>query len=255
MKKIRKLIRNLKNNTEYLLIRSAVMYVTCILLITRIAMKLIEYPVYIAYKYNISLSGEEYVNLYGTYKYIFLISIIIPICAIPIVKLVNRLKKISKEGGEFYPDESQNTNSQINKSEVSQKEIQDLINSDDDNFIQEKKEEDLVGSVIQNQDNKINLLKCKNIKNHMKPITQLVIMELYNHNKDNITLDTTIELVKHIGKRKRKKFEDRNKEIAKNIIEFLKNNDIIESDDVSDDKYYFTTFGNMYMNYFSSGII
>ena len=236
------------------LLMNGIIYVMCIILITFIAKKLIEYPVAIAYKYNITLTGQEYVNLWGSYKYIFIASMIIPICAIPIVKLVNRIKKISKDGGEFYPDENQNINSQA-KSEVSKKEIQDLINSNDDSFIQEKKEEELVGSVIQNQDNKINLLKCQNIKNHMRPLTQLVTMELYNHNIDNITLEITIEHVKNIGKRRRKKFKDRNKEIAKNILDFLNNNDIIESDDVTEGKYYFTALGIIYMNYFSSGII
>lgn len=244
-------------NDIYSLLKKGIIYVSCILLITTIAKKLIEYPLLIAYKYNIVLTGEEYVNLYNTYKYIFIFTLLIPICAIPVVRLVNRLKNASKNGLEFYDDEkqNQNINSQINKEEVSQDVIQNLINSNDDKIFDEKKEEDMYDSILQDQDKKMNLLKCQNIKNHMKPLTQLVTMELYNHSKENITLEITTEFVKSIGKRKKKKFEDKNKEIAKNILEFLNNNDIIESDDMTDNKYYFTLFGNTYMNYFSSGII
>jgi hypothetical protein len=49
--------------------------------------------------------------------------------------------------------------------------------------------------------------------------------------------------------------EERYKEIAKNIMYFYINNDIIESDDLEDEKYYFTSFGNIFINYFQNGII
>lgn len=234
------------------------MYIACILLILNIAKKIIEYPVLIAYKYNIQLSGAEYSNIFKEYKFIVLGTLIISICAIPIVRLVNRLKSATKNGIEFYTgDQQQNiiNVSSIMKNSVPHRAVEDLISSDDTSCFDEKSEEDLNDVLMRNQDEQLELLKCQNIKNNMKPLTASVTRELYYNYKSNITYEITIEYVKNIRKHKRKKDEEKNKEITKNIIYFLKNNDIIESDDIEDEKYYFTSFGNKYMNYFLSGII
>lgn len=244
-----------KENRE--LFKSGILYFFCIIFIVIIAKKILEYPVMIAYKYNIKLTGEEYINMFVNYKYIFMTTLIIAIGAIPFVKLINRIKKISKDGGEFYPDEKQNTNNIVkaNGNQISGREVQDILTSNDDKIFNEPQEKAIYESAKIKQDNNTVLLKCQNIKANMKPLTQLVTRELYNHNKEEITIDITKDHVMTVGKHKGKKWEDKNKEIAKNIIAFLKNNDIIESDDMEDGKYYFTLLGRAFMNYFSSGII
>lgn len=239
------------------LIKKGLKYVLCIIFITFVAKNLIKYPVYIAYKYNIKLSGADFVNLYSNYNFMFIGTLLLAILAIPGVRLVNRLKKISKDGPEFYEyDEKQISEVTSDyKKEISNEIIIDLIKSNDECICDEKNETDMFNSILNQQNEEMNLLKCRNIKNHMKPLTIIITRELFNNRKNDITSEYVAELVKKNTKRKRKKFEERNKEITKNIIAFLKNNDIIESDDVEDEKYYFTQLGNIFMNYFSSGII
>ena len=233
---------------------SSLKYIFCMIFIIIASKNLLKYPLKLAQEYGIKLSGTEYVELYKNYTTILLGVLTIGLLAIPIVKLVNKLKKLSKEGADFY-GETQNTYNDLNKFEVQEEAVKDLINSNDDNPCDEKTESDMYDIMIQSENESYNMLKCKNIKNNMKPLTVLVTRELYNNNKTNITKDTVVEYIKNAGNRRKKKLEEKNKNIAKNIIVFLKNNDIIESDDIEEDKYYFTIFGNIFMNYFQNGII
>lgn len=100
------------------------------------------------------------------------------------------------------------------------------------------------------------LYKCKLIKDRMLPLTMEVTRELYNQCKDDITYEKALQYVKTISKyRKRKGLEDKSEKIANSIVDFLNKNGIIESDEGYEDKYYFTTFGKNYMQYFMLGII
>lgn len=246
-----------KDYKIYRLIVIGIIYLCFISLIICIAKFLIEYPVFIAYKYNITLNGEEYVNLFNSYKWMFLGVMLIAICTVPIIKLANRLKKASKDGAEFYSNEEEQntTNISTTKSEVLNDAVMDLMESNDDQSCDEKIEEEMYNTLMEDKDNQLNLLKCKNIKSHMKPLTMLVTRELYCNSKNNITFEIALNYVKNISKRNKSKQEEKSKKITKNIIDFLKNNDIIEADDVEEEKYYFTSLGNIFMNYFSSGII
>lgn len=246
-----------KNYRICRLIIIGIIYICFIGFIIYMAKNLIEYPVFIAYKYNIALSGEEYINLFNNYKWIFLGTMLIAICTIPVIKLVNRLKKASKNGAEFYSNEEEQntTNISTSKSEVLNDAVIDLMESNDDQSCDEKIEEEMYNTLMEDKDNQLNLLKCKNIKSHMKPLTMLVTRELYCNTKNNITFDIVLNYVKNISKHNKSKEEEKSKKITKNIIDFLENNDIIETDDIEEEKYYFTLLGNIFMNYFSSGII
>lgn len=235
-------------------IERSIKYVTCIIFIIIIFRWLIRYPLKLAVKYNIELSGQEYVDLYRSYGPILLGILCISVIAIPIVKLVNKLKNVSKEGAEFYED-NQYVGNGPKKIEIQDGDIKDIINSNDEKIFEEKSEENIYNKRISNCGNSINFLKSKNIKSNMKPLTVIVTMELYNNNKNNITKDIVFEYINNMKNRRKKKLEEQNKKIAKNIIEFLKNNDIIESDDIENGKYYFTPFGTTFMNYFQNGII
>lgn len=252
MKKIIKRIIKLFHE-EYSLLKNGIIYVSCIFLILHISKKLIEYPLLIAYKYNIELDGENYINLYSSYKYIFLGTLIIAVGAIPFVKLINRIKRVSKNGIEC--NEEQNTENNLYKKEIPKEAIQNLIESNDTNNFDEKSEEEMYNSILKNRNDEVNLLKYKSIKTRMKPLTALIAMELYNHSKNNIYIEIVIEYIKQKSNRNKKRMNDRNREIAENIINFLVNNDLIEADDIEEGKYYFTPFGNSFMNYFSNGII
>lgn len=230
-------------------------YGICAIIIIIAFKNLVEYSLDLAYKYNIELSGEEYVNLLKGYTPIAIGIILIALLFIPFVRLLNKLKNVSKEGASFYNDEQPDIHYTLNKPEVQIGTVKDLINSDDDKIYDEPAEEDMISKIMKSRDEQYNLIKCTNIKNNMRPLTILITRELYNNNRDNITQEIVIEHIKKTGNRKKKKMEDKNKNIAKKIIVFLKNNDIIESDDGEDEKYYFTPFGNIFMNYFQNGII
>lgn len=248
-------------NQDYKIYKSiaiGIIYIAFVSFIIQISKILIEYPIYVAYNYNISINGEQYVNLFNNYKWIFLGIIIVAICTLPIIKVANRLKKASKEGAEFYSQDEEQNITKIStgiKSEIINEAVVDLITSDDNNSCDEKREEEMYNTIIEDKDNQLNLLKCKNIKSQMKPLTMFVTRELYCNNKESITFDVVLNYVKNISKHNKSKEEEKSKKITKNIIVFLKNNDIIESDDIDDERYYFTVFGNIFMNYFSSGII
>ena len=247
-----------KDYKIYRSISTGIVYISFVNFIIYISKFLIEFPIFIAYKYNISLNGEEYANLLNNYKWIFLGIIIISVCTLPVIKLANRLKKASKDGAEFYSkDEEQNiTNiSTMAESEVIKDAVVDLITSDDNNSCDEKVEEEMYNAILEDKNNQLNLLKCRNIKSQMKPLTMFVTRELYCNNKDDITFDIVLNYVKNISKHNKTREEEKSRKITKNIIVFLKNNDIIESDDIDSDRYYFTLLGNIFMNYFSSGII
>lgn len=245
-----------KLKKEYNTLKSILIYTCCIIFIYIVSKWLIEYPIKLAYKYNIKLDGEQYVNLYSQYKFIIIGVLAIAVLSIPCVKLINRLKRVSKDGLELYEEnKQQDTYNNIDKKEVPNETVQSLINSDDEESYDEKSEEKIYISIVDNKNEELSLLKCENIKNRMKPLTVLVMRELYKNDKNNITQEKVIEYVKKIGRRNKKKLDCKNKEIAKNIIEFLKNNDIIEADDIDNDVYYFTQLGQKFMNYFINGII
>ena len=237
------------------MILKTIKYVACAIGILFFSKILLKYPLKLAEDYCIDLSGSDYVQLIKNYTVILLGVIVISVLAIPIARLVSKLKSVSKEGASFYNDEQQNTYNTLNKVEVQEDAVRDLINSDDNKIWDEKSEEDLYNRVLRSKDDTYNMLKCKNIKNNMKPLTMIVTRELYNNCRGNITAIIVTEYVKKLGNRKKKKQDEKNQIIAKNIIEFLINNDIIESDDIESEKYYFTQLGNIFMNYFQNGII
>ncbi|MBQ9658039.1 MAG: hypothetical protein IJV31_04640, partial [Clostridia bacterium] len=159
----------------------------------------------------------------------------------------------SKEGIEFDKEFQSESVGPV-KTEVQGDSVEDIINSDDERIFEEEREENIYQKRIENSEEFNNFLKCKNIKNNMKPMTVLITNELYNNTKDCITKDIVFEYICNVKNRKGKKLEEQNRQIAKNIVDFLKKNDIIESDDMKDE-YYFTPFGNIFMNYFQNGII
>ena len=235
-------------------ILKGIKHIACAIFIIKLFGYTIDYPLKLSERHNIKLEGQEYIELIKNYGILAVYIVIIGVLAMPAIKLANRLKNISKEGVAFN-DELQNTGDSLIKTEVQGETVKDLINSNDDIVFNEKSEEDMYDKVLQEKNETYNLMKCRNIKNNMKPLTMLVTRELYNNNKENITKEFIVEYIRNIGNRKKKKLEEKNKNIAENIIVFLKRNDIIESDDIEDDKYYFTHFGNIFMNYFQSGII
>ena len=81
-------------------------------------------------------------------------------------------------------------------------------------------------------------------------------MSLYNHCPKNITREIVLEYVKRENRyRIKKNTKYNNEKMTDRIIDFLKKNDIIESDDGCEDKFYFTVFGSTYMKYFITGKI
>ena len=231
-------------------------YVITILFLTKIAKNLIEFPIKVAYKYNINISGEEYFNLYGNYNKMFIYTLIIIIVALPVIKLVSRLKHASKDGLDFYEESvKQDTQKEFNNAGPQIETIKDIIKSDDKESFDEDVEEKIYKQLLSSKDDSINVYKCKNIKSIMKPLTLRVANDLYSNSRENINMDVLYNCVKRNIKRKRKMTEERYKEISENIIYFLINNDIIESDDLEEEKYYFTSFGNIFINYFQNGII
>lgn len=154
---------------------------------------------------------------------------------------------------EFYRDnEIQNADSVIARNEESfSTKIKDIVKTDDTLRDDEESEENLFCEDIDT-----NLLKCRLIKQQMLPLTMAVTRELYNQCKTNISYEKVLYYVKIMSKyRKRKGMEDKSEKIAKSILDFLNRNDIIESDEAYQDRFYFTILGNTYMNYFMNGII
>ena len=250
-----KVINNIYENFNryFDTILKGIKYILCVSFIVAIARLLVRYPLKLAYEYGIDIEGKEYVEIYKYYGYTVLGILIISILAIPAVKLANRLKNISKEGIEL-DKELQNGGSEPIKTEVQGDSVEDIINSNDERDLDEESEKNIYNRRIESSEEFNNYLKCKNIKNNMKPMTVLITNELYNNNKDCITKDIVFEYICNVKNRKGKKLEEQNRQIAKNIVDFLKKNDIIESDDMKDE-YYFTPFGNIFMNYFRNGII
>ncbi len=245
-----------KNYKIYGNIVSAIVYLFSIILVVYISRQLIEYPLALAYKYNIQLNNEQYVNLYSNYSWIFITILVIAIFAIPIMRLTHKLKKASKEGAEFYKNEDMEQNVIPTVLTTVDKEVvRDIISSDDSKECDEKIEEDLYDNILEDREKQLEYFRCKDIKSQMKPLTMMVTRELYCNNIDNIDFDIILDYVKDISGHKKTREEEKSKRITQSIITFLKNNDIIESDDLEKDKYYFTHTGKIFMNYFSSGII
>jgi len=240
-------------------IAKGIKYLITILFLSKIAKVLIEFPVKIAYKYNIELSGEEYSALYGNYNKMFIYTLIIVIVALPTIKLASRLKHASKDGFDFYEENiNQNTQKKLNNTGPQKATVQDIIKSNDNENDDENVEENMYKQLLNSTENSIIIYKCKSIKNTMKSLTLRVTNELYINCKEHINFDIVYNCVKNNVKKKKKITEERYKEIAQNILDYLINNDIIESDDmenVANEKYYFTTFGSTFINYFQSGII
>lgn len=229
-------------------------YIAFIFLVIVVFKHLLKFVLELAIQNNIKITGNEYVELMKNFGTVVVWIILIGILSRPAVKLANKIKKLSRDGVQFG-DEEQNTSKVAPKKEVQHDSVEDIINSDDENSLDEAREEHIYERRIENSENTTNYLKCKNIKENMKPLTALITRELYINSKENITKEIVFEYICNIKNRRGKKLEEQNKQIAKNIVEFLKKNDIIESDDMEDDKYYFTYFGNLFMNYFQSGII
>ena len=245
-----------KNYKIYSNIASAIIYFFSIILIIYISKQLIEYPLALAYKYHIQFSDEQYVNLFGSYSWIFIAILIIAIFAIPIMKLTHKLKKASRDGAEFYKNEDMEQNTiPTAPTRVDKEVIRDIISSDDSKECDEKVEEELYDNILEDKEKQLEYFKCKDIKSQMKPLTMMVTRELYCNNIDNIDFEIILDYVKNISGHKKTKEEEKSKRVTQSIITFLKNNDIIESDDMEKDKYYFTHTGKIFMNYFSSGII
>lgn len=245
-----------RNYKIYSRIAAAIIYFFSIVFIIYLSKQLIEYPLALAYKYHIQFSDEQYVNLYGSYSWVFIAILIIAIFAIPIMKLTHKLKKASKDGAEFYKTDDMEQNTILTTPKmVDQSVIRDIISSDDSKECDEKVEEELYDNILENREKQLEYFKCKDIKSQMKPLTMMVTRELYCNNIDNINFDIILDYVKNISGHKRTKEEEKSKKVTQSIITFLKNNDIIESDDMETDKYYFTHTGKIFMNYFSSGII
>jgi hypothetical protein len=245
-----------EHNNIIHIITKGVKYFITILFLTHIAKVLIELPVKIAYKYDIELSGDNYVTIFKNYSGIFICSIIVIIVALPAIRLIGRLKHASKDGLDFYEENiKQAVQKDVSNNAPQTETIKDIINSDDEESYDESTEENMYKQLLDNQQDYINIYKCKNIKSNMKPLTLKVTNELFNNWKDNINNDVVYDRVKSNIKKKRKITDDRYKEITENIMYFLINNDIIESDDLEYGKYYFTSFGNTFINYFQNGII
>lgn len=98
--------------------------------------------------------------------------------------------------------------------------------------------------------------KCEKIQNRMNAFTQVITYLLYRNYKNNITYDNVMLCIRTtFVYRKQKVEEDKCDILARNIIDFLNNNGIIESDEGYPDRYYFTLFGNKYIHYFMNRII
>ena len=228
-------------------------YIACIFLVIAVFKHLLKFSLELAIKNNIEITGNEYVVLMKEFGTVTVCVILMGILSRPAVKIANKIKKLSKDGVQFG-DEEQNTNKVSPKTEVQQDTVEDIIYSNDENSFDEKREEHLYARRIQSSEETNNFLKCQNIKDNMKPLTLLITMEIYNKN-DYITENVIFEIICNVKSRKKKKMEEQNMRNAKNIIEFLKRNDIIESDDMENEKYYFTPFGKTFMTYLKSGMI
>lgn len=231
-----------------------VKYLACISIVVFIFKHLLKFSLELAIKNNIKITGTDYVTLMKEFGIVVVFIILIGILSRPIVKIANKIKKISKDEIEMFGDEEQNINLVPIKIEVQKDTVEDILNSDDRIIFEEKTEENIYTRAIENGEEINNLLKCKNIKDNMKPLTAIITIKLYNNNKDNINKEIIYEYICNEKNRKRKKLEEQNRKLAQNIIEYLKKNDIIEADDI-EDKFYFTPFGNIFMNYFQKGII
>lgn len=252
---------NLKDIKIWKNIAIGIIYCFSVILIIKFGERLIRLPFTIANEYNIEVTNVDDVSkLFPTnYSTIFIGLLLIAVLALPIYFLLGRVKKFSKNGElEFRGDDEQTSNkvTLVQNQKYTENGVKDIINSNDEEKMDEPEEERLINNTVDSQDKTIIELKCQNIKNKMQPLTLEVTKELYYHHKENISFEMVLEYVKQKSKYKfRRDAVEKNEKIARKIIDFLKNNDIIEADEGYDDKYYFTILGVIFMNYFRVGII
>lgn len=229
-----------------------IIYFCSIILLSKMGAYFLELPILLTIEYNISM---EEVSLIYSNNYIWgIIAImLITVLTLPVYIALNRIKRGSKNGLEFYSEEELQNSANViekDKSKINNQ-IKDIVETDDTHNNDEEAEKEL----FIEEPNK-ELINYKLIKNRMLPLTMKVTIELYNHCRTDITYETILQYVKIISNYKRKRgTEDKSKKIAKSILDFLNKNGIIESDEGCENKYYFTIFGNTYMYYFISGII
>lgn len=238
-----------------------IVYLCSVFIIIGLGKSLIKMPFDIANEYNIKIDKTEQIIelLPDDYTIIILGVLLIAVLTVPMYFAIGRIKKISKEGGEFYKENEIQTDEKVNPqaSKVYKDSgVRDIIYSDDNIKDDDIEEERLINNSVNDRDDTISILKCENIRSRMLPITREITRELYNHCKKNITRDIVLEFVKKENRyRMRNSSKYNNEKMADSIIDFLKKNDIIESDDGCEDKFYFTIFGEKYMKYFVTGKI
>lgn len=238
-----------------------IIYCFSVILIIKFGERLIRLPFTIANEYNIKVTNvDEISKLFPTnFSTIILGLLLIAVLALPIYFLLGRVKKFSKNGElEFGSDDEQISDkvTLLLNQRYTENGVKDIINSDDKEKIDEPEEERLISDTVNSKDKTIMELKCQSIKSRMQPLTLEVTRELYYHHKENISFEIVLEYVKQ-GNRHifRRDIIEKNEKTAKKIIDFLKNNDIIEADEGYNDKYYFTILGTIFMDYFRLGII
>lgn len=153
----------------------------------------------------------------------------------------------------FNNDDEVQSTADVRKTidKISDTEIKDIVKTDDTKNNDEKAE---LKMFLKSPEN--DLLKFKNIKNRMLPLTMKVTIELYNRYETDINYVKVLDCVMFYNNHRRKKvLEDTNQKLAKSILDFLNNNGIIESDEGYENKYYFTIFGKKYMYYCINGMI
>lgn len=252
---------NLKDIKIWKSVILGIVYTCSIFIIIGLGKSLIKMPFDIANEYNIKINKTEQIVelLPNDYTIIILGVLLIAVLTLPMYFAIGRIKKISKDGGEFYRDDEIQTDEKImpfKKKEYKDKGVRDIILSDDDIKDDDVEEERLINNSVNDRDDTITVLKCENIKSRMLPLTREVTMSLYNHCPKNITREIVLEYVKRENRyRIKKNTKYNNEKMTDRIIDFLKKNDIIESDDGCEDKFYFTVFGSTYMKYFITGKI
>lgn len=219
------------------------LYFFSILFIWGMGKRLISYPFKLAQIYNLDVNQVAEL-VFKNYNITIAVIMIIAILAVPIYEIFLRLKKLGLESLEFF-DHSEQSIERITIPDIQtiDKDISNIIvQADDKNLDDEECEKELINKSSKEDYKNINDIKSDNVIEYMNPITQKVLLRLY-YNRLKISV-TSINCILDSIRRYRRMRNEQKVDLANDIIAFLVNNDIIESDEM-EDSYYFTNFADV----------
>ncbi len=203
---------------------------------------MLEYPFVLSQKYNLN-NNVIAEKVFSNYNFTIGIIIVVGIFLVPIIRMLGRIKKFGKDGIETF-DEDDQTNEKIVQSDKKdlKPSIGTIIGSDDENNNDERNEIELLKDY--SEKDLLNRYELKSIEVivYMKNLTKYILRKLY-YEKLEISQEQVKKIISEMkGYRNMSDISKTRK--AKNIIVFLENNDIIESDE-GEEMYIITPFGEV----------